>query len=154
MNRYVNPDVSLLILRIFLAGVIAPHGAQKLLGWFDGFGYSNSIKFFTETVGIPYVFGFLIILAESIGMVVLAAGLMSRILSASLIVIFCGAIATVQIQNGFFMNWFGNQPGEGIEFSLLVIGMSATILLHGPGKYSLDNFLFKKSLRMPVREQI
>lgn len=132
------------MVRIFLGTVIAAHGAQKLLGWFGGYGFEGSIVFFTQTIGLPYLFAVVIILAESVGMVALILGLFGRFMAASLIIIMLGAIFAVQGQFGFFMNWFGNQGGEGIEFSLLTITLASVVLLNGSGIYSIDDVLLKK----------
>ena len=137
-------NITLLIIRILLGTVIGMHGAQKLLGWFEGYGFEGTVGFFTQTIGLPYLFAVLIILAESIGMIALIFGLFSRILSGSLIIIMLGAIVTLHGQHGFFMNWSGAQGGEGFEFHLLAMGMSLIILLHGGGVFSLDHFLLKR----------
>lgn len=52
-----------------------------------------------------------------------------------------GAIITTHGQFGFFMNWFGAQGGEGIEFHLLVIALAALLSLNGAGTYSVDAYL-------------
>ena len=52
-----------------------------------------------------------------------------------------GAIFMVHLPNGFFMNWFGNQAGEGFEYHLLAIGMAAALMIAGGGKWSVDRFL-------------
>ena len=137
-------NITLLIVRVFLGSVIAGHGAQKLLGWFDGFGFASSMNFFTEKIGLPGVLGFLIIVAESLGMLALIIGLFSRVMAASLIVIMIGAMITVQAEFGFFMNWFGNKGGEGVEFSLLTIAMAIVVVLNGSGIYSVDHFLSRR----------
>jgi len=137
-------DVSLLTVRIFLSIVVAAHGAQKLFGWFDGYGFEGTMGFFTQTIGLPYLFALMIILAESLGMVALAAGLFSRVISGSLIVIMVGAILTTHGQFGFFMNWSGTKGGEGFEFHLLVIAISAVISLNGAGAYSIDHAIAKR----------
>lgn len=137
-------DISLLTVRIFLGTVVAAHGAQKLMGWFDGYGFEGTMGFFTQTIGLPYLFAKLIILAESLRMVALAAGLFSRVISGSLIAIMLGAIFTTHGQFGFFMNWSGSQGGEGFEFHLLVIALSAVILLNGAGAYSIDYVITKR----------
>lgn len=134
-------DTSLLIARIILGTVIAGHGSQKLLGWFGGFGFDGTMQFFTTAVGLPYILALLIILAESLGMVALIAGFGTRIFSAALIPIMLGAIITTHGQFGFFMNWFGAQGGEGIEFHLLVIALAALLSLNGAGTYSVDAYL-------------
>ena len=130
-----------LYLRLFAGGVMFPHGAQKLLGWFNGFGFSNTMAYFTESAGLPWIIGFLVILLESIGSLLIIAGLGTRFFSASLLVVMLGIIQTAQWENGFFMNWFGNQPGEGYEFSLLLIGLLLALIVHGPGKWSVDEKL-------------
>jgi putative oxidoreductase len=100
--------------------------------------------FFTKSIGLPYIFALGIILAESLGMIALALGLFSRFLSVSIIAIMLGAIVTVHGQFGFFMNWGGNQAGEGFEFHVLVIALAVVTALHGAGAFSLDGLLFKK----------
>jgi putative oxidoreductase len=137
-------DISLLIARVILGVVIAGHGAQKLLGWFGGFGFDGTMGFFTGTIGLPYIFALLIILAESVGMIALIFGFASRVLSISLILIMLGAIVTTHAQFGFFMNWFGAQAGEGFEFHLLVIALASTIALNGGGAFSVDKYLQSK----------
>jgi putative oxidoreductase len=140
MNSKIS-DVTLLVVRIVVGIVIAGHGAQKLLGWFHGFGYDATMNFFTETMGLPYLLAFAIIVAESIGMIALIAGLFTRAMSGVLIAIMVGAIITVHAQYGFFMNWFGAQAGEGFEYHVLVIALATVTLLNGGGLYSIDNFI-------------
>ena len=144
-------DASLLVARIFLGVVIAGHGAQKLLGWFGGYGFDGTMGFFTGMIGLPYVAALLIILAESLGMIALVSGFATRLVSAALIPIMLGAIITTHGQFGFFMNWSGAQAGEGYEFHLLVIGLSSVIALNGAGAYSIDALVHSKlSQRRPI----
>lgn len=130
-----------LILRVVLGGVIFAHGAQKLLGWFGGNGFDGTMGFFTNVMHLPWIVAFLVIIGESIGSLALIAGLLTRFTAASFIVIMLGAIMTVHLPQGFFMNWFGQQTGEGFEFHLLVIGMSLALLVSGGGKWSLDGLI-------------
>lgn len=134
-------DISLLTARIILGTVVAAHGAQKLFGWFGGYGFDGTMGFFTGVIGLPYVLALLIILAESIGMIALIAGFVSRVSSVSLIMIMLGAIITTHAQAGFFMNWSGAQAGEGYEFHLLVIALASVIALNGAGSYSADAYI-------------
>ena len=124
--------------------VVGAHGAQKLLGWFGGYGFEGTMGFFTGTVGLPYLFALGIILLESLGMVAFALGLFSRFLSGSLIVIMIGAILTTHGHHGFFMNWSGTQAGEGFEFHLLIIALSTVVMINGAGAFSLDTTIFRK----------
>ncbi|HEV2173213.1 MAG TPA: DoxX family protein, partial [Nitrospira sp.] len=83
----------------------------------------------------------LIIIGESFGSLALVAGLLTRFTAASLAVIMFGAITLVHLPHGFFMNWFGQQKGEGFEYHLLVIGIAAALLVTGGGKWSIDREL-------------
>ncbi|MBL8071210.1 MAG: DoxX family protein [Nitrospira sp.] len=129
-----------LILRVVLGGVIFAHGAQKLLGWFGGNGFDGTMGFFTNVMHLPWIVAFLVIIGESIGSLGLIAGLLTRFTAASFIVIMLGAIS-VHWPQGFFMNWFGQQQGEGFEYHLLVVAMSVALLLTGAGKWSLDGVI-------------
>lgn len=129
-----------LILRVVLGGVIFAHGAQKLLGWFGGNGFDGTMGFFTNVMHLPWIVAFLVIIGESIGSLALIAGLLTRFTAASFIVIMLGAIS-LHWPQGFFMNWFGQQSGEGFEYHLLVIGMSLVLLVVGGGKWSLDGVI-------------
>ena len=122
-----------LILRLTLGLVMFPHGAQKMLGWFGGFGFDGTMGFFTQKMGLPWIIAFLVIMGEFLGSLGLIAGVLTRFTAASFIVIMLGAIVTTHLPVGFFMNWFGQQQGEGYEYHLLVIGISAALLFTGAG---------------------
>lgn len=132
-----------IVLRFVLGLVIFPHGAQKLLGWFGGYGFAGSMNYFTDTVALPWIIGFLVIILEFFGAIALIAGIATRIISVLYIAIAIGIIFTSSIQYGFFMNWFGNQGGEGYEYFLLWIGMAIGLVVSGGGKYSVDRLLAK-----------
>ncbi len=131
-----------LILRVMLALVIFPHGAQKLLGWFGGNGFEGTMGFFTQQ-GMPWLIAFLVIIGESLGAVALALGFLTRFSAGSIGIIMLGAIAMVHWPHGFFMNWFGQQAGEGFEFHLLVIGTALALVANGGGKWSVDGVIAK-----------
>jgi len=133
-----------LILRILLGLVVFPHGMQKLLGWFGGYGFSGTMGFFTETIGLPWIIGFLVVILESIGAISLIAGIGTRIIAFSYVILALGIIFTSHIQNGFFMNWFGAQAGEGYEYFILWIGMAIALFISGGGKYSIDKMFIVK----------
>lgn len=130
-----------LILRLTLGLVMLPHGAQKLLGWYGGFGFSGTMGFFTETMHLPWLIAFLVIIGESFGSVALLLGVLTRFTAASLAVIMLGAVTMVHLPHGFFMNWFGKQAGEGYEYHLLVIGIGLALLVTGAGKWSVDRVI-------------
>ena len=138
-----NDNFSYWVPRVILGCVFLPHGAQKLFGWFGGFGFTNTMTYFTQTAGLPWIIAFLIVMGESLGSLGLILGFFTRLSALGLICIMVGAIITVHIPNGFFMNWFGKQAGEGFEYHLLVIGMSIPLLVSGGGKYSVDMLIHK-----------
>ena len=138
-----NDKFSYWVPRVILGCVMLPHGAQKLFGWFGGFGFTNTMTYFTQTTGLPWIIAFLIVMGESLGSLGLILGFFTRLSALGLICIMVGAIITVHIPNGFFMNWFGKQAGEGFEYHLLVIGMSIPLLVSGGGKYSVDMLIHK-----------
>ncbi len=145
LKKILNTDNSFspLILRLALGIVIFPHGAQKLLGWYGGYGFEGTMGFFTSQ-GIPYVIALLPIIAEFFGALGLITGLLTRVAAFGIGFTMLVAATTVHAQNGFFMNWFGNQKGEGIEYFLLAIGISISLMITGSGKFSLDKLFAKK----------
>ena len=130
-----------LFLRLAVAFVIFPHGAQKLFGWFGGFGFEKTVGFFTAKMGIPMVIAFLIIIGESLGALALFFGILTRLCAFGIFVIMTGAIVMVHWSNGFFMNWFGKQSGEGFEYHLLVIAISLVLMFRGGCKFSVDGII-------------
>ncbi len=134
-------DLSSPLLRLGLAAVMFPHGAQKLLGWFGGYGYEGTMGFLTGSIGLPAPLASLTIGLEFFGPLLLVLGLGVRFVAAGFAAIMLGAIATVHAQHGFFMNWFGAQQGEGFEFHLLVITMALALVVRGAGSFSLDRKL-------------
>jgi len=132
-----------LVLRITLGLVVLMHGMQKLLGWFGGFGFSKTMVFFTESVGLPWILGFLVIILETFGAIALIGGIGTRIISFSYILLALGMIFTTHLKNGFFMNWFGTLKGEGYEYFILWIGMALALFILGGGKYAIDSIVSK-----------
>jgi putative oxidoreductase len=133
-----------LIARLTLGLVMFPHGAQKALGWFGGYGYSGTMGFFTGTMHIPAVFAFLAIAAEFAGSIALVFGALSRVAALGIASVMAVAIATTHASQGFFMNWTGAQKGEGFEYHLLVLGLALIVLVWGGGKASVDGRLARK----------
>lgn len=135
-------DVALTTLRVVLGVVFFAHGAQKMLGWFGGYGFHGTIGFFTH-MGMPAPVAFLVICTEFFGGLGLIVGLLTRIAALGIGVEMIGAIFMVHLPNGFFMNWTGTQKGEGFEYHLLTIAIAAALLLRGAGAFSLDRSLSK-----------
>lgn len=135
---------ALLILRLALGAVILPHGMQKALGMFGGYGLQGTLGFF-QSMGMPLLLGILVISAEFLGSIGVLLGLGTRFMALSIALTLGGAMVLGgHIHNGFFMNWFGNQPGEGIEYFILVLGSAIALVLAGGGKWSVDSLISKK----------
>jgi putative oxidoreductase len=131
------------ILRVVLGLILIPHGLQKTVGAFGGYGYEGTMGWFAS-LGIPAFLGFLAIAAETAGAVALVTGFTTRIaaigVSANMIV-----AAVMHSPNGILMNWSGQQKGEGYEYHLLVLAMTAVLILFGGGKYSIDRALTRNA---------
>lgn len=137
-------DAAALVLRLFLGVVFFPHGAQKVFGWFGGPGFSGTMEAFTVKAGMPAVLALLAIMAESAGVLALFAGLFTRVAALGIAVNMIVCALMNHVQHGFFMNWFGKQQGEGIEFHLLAVGIAAALMIKGGGKWSLDRAITTK----------
>ena len=138
-------DRAALVLRVMLGLVFFPHGAQKLLGWFGGHGFSGTMGFFTGQLEIPAMFAFLAIIAEFFGALGLLAGLFTRVAALGIMSVMLVAVPMLHAKHGFFMNWSGNQAGEGFEYHLLVIAMAVALIIRGGGTWSADKALADKS---------
>ena len=133
----------LTILRVVLGIVIFAHGAQKMLGWFGGYGFSGTMGFFTKSMKIPAPFAFLAICAEFFGGLGLILGLLTRIAAFGVGVNMLVAIAAVHWKHGLFANWTGAQKGEGFEFHLLALAIVVAIIVQGAGALSLDPVIYR-----------
>jgi putative oxidoreductase len=136
-------DYSLLILRLVLGIVFFPHGAQKMLGWFGGYGFSATMDYFTSQ-GIPGFLAFLAICAEFFGALGLIVGFLTRVAAFGITCNMLVAIFTVHLPNGFFMNWAGSQKGEGFEYHLLVLAITVVLMWRGGGAWSADAMVARK----------
>jgi len=133
-----------LIIRVTLGAVMFPHGAMKLFGWFGGIGVSRTLEAFSHLYHIPAFLALLVIAAESLGALGLIAGFATRLCAFGIFCDMIGAVYLVHWPHGFFMNWFGNQHGEGFEYHLLVIGMALALMITGGGRLSLDALIAPK----------
>lgn len=133
-------SVGLLAARLALGIVLFAHGAQKLLGWFGGYGWSGTMGFMTGTLGIPAVFGALAILTEFFAGLLIIAGAVTRLAAFAAVVVQIVAALVVHLPNGFFMNWTPNlsQAGHGIEMNLALLGLAIALFFTGPGGYAFD----------------
>jgi putative oxidoreductase len=137
-------DASLTFMRLMLGIVFFPHGAQKLLGWFGGYGFSGTMGFFTTQMHIPAPLAFLAICAEFFGSLGLIFGFLTRIAAFGVAMNMLVAVLAVHRHIAFFMNWAGNQKGEGYEYHLLALALAIPIIIRGAGAFSIDRALSRK----------
>jgi putative oxidoreductase len=142
------------ILRLVLGVVFFAHGAQKMFGWFGGFGFSGTMGFFTATMHIPAPLAFLAIAAEFFGGLGLILGFLTRIAAFGIAANMLVAIGTVHGAFGFFMNWNGTQKGEGFEYHLLALAITAFLMVRGAGAFSLDRAIATAFLSRTARTNL
>ena len=143
-NSFINlfkgslTDVStgILILRLLLGVVFFAHGAQKVFGWFGGYGLDATVDSFAK-MGIPAVLAYVASFTEFLGGLSMITGFLTRIFAVGLTINMIVAMTLVHLKNGFF-------GPNGIEFTLTLAVVALTIFLLGPGVYSLDNQFFKE----------
>jgi putative oxidoreductase len=146
-------DRATAILRLVLGVIFFAHGAQKMLGWFGGYGFTGTMGFFTSVMHIPALFAFLAICAEFFGGLGLILGFLTRIAALGVFSNMIVAIAMVHGQFGFFMNWTGAQKGEGFEYHLLVLAVTTFLMIRGAGAASIDRMLSSPA-RQAARTQV
>lgn len=140
-------DPTLTLLRLTAGVVFFAHGAQKMLGWFGGYGFHGTMGFFTQEMHIPAVLALLAICAEFFGGLGLIVGFLSRIAAFGVLCNMVTAVLLIHHNYGLFMNWGGDQKGEGFEYHLLAIAVMLAIIIKGAGAYSVD-YMLSRSSRM------
>ena len=139
-----SDDYTLTLLRLVLGVVFFAHGAQKVLGWWGGYGFTGTMGFFTGTMGIPAPLAFLAIMAEFLGGLGLIAGAVSRVAASGIFSVMAVAVLKVHLPFGLFMNWSGGQRGEGFEYHLLAMAIAAMLTIRGAGALSIDGLLARR----------
>jgi len=134
-------DWTLTLLRLVMGVIFFAHGAQKTFGWFGGYGFSGTMGFFTQMMHIPAPFAFLAICAEFLGGLGLILGALGRIAAFGITCNMVVAILMVHHNFGLFMNWSGQQKGEGFEYHLLAIAIAVVLMARGSGAFSVDRAL-------------
>lgn len=131
-----DPSAATFILRIGLAIAFIPHGAQKLFGWFGGYGLEATGQWMAS-IGLEP--GFLMALlagsAEFFGGLALLLGVLTRPFAVVMAFTMFIALVTVHLGNGFFMS------NNGYEYALLLLIGSASLACSGAGKCSVDRLL-------------
>ena len=136
-------DPAALIMRLALGLVIFPHGAQKVLGWWGGYGAAATIQGFSKS-GIPAALAVLVLAAEFAGSLGLIVGFLTRVAAFGVGCVMLGAIRLVHLNVGFFMNWAGTQKGEGFEYHILALGLVIALLIKGGGALSIDGAITRQ----------
>jgi putative oxidoreductase len=138
-----NDDWVITIVRVVLGVVFFAHGAQMALGWFGGAGLQSTVRTFRENLHIPAPLALLSVAAEFLGGLGLIVGLLSRIAAFGIAVVMSVALLVVHRKFGFFMNWFGEKQGHGIEYHVLVLALALIVMIKGAGAVSLDQVLYQ-----------
>jgi putative oxidoreductase len=140
-------DIVGFLLRICLGAVFFPHGAQKALGWFGGYGLKATLAAFNDKMHIPAALAILVVIFEFLGSICLVLGLATRVAATGIAVIMVVAVKMGHFQNGFFMNWAGTQKGEGYEYHILVFAICLALIIKGGGWLSIDKWISGKKNR-------
>jgi putative oxidoreductase len=124
------------LIRVTTGLLLMPHGAQKLFGWFGGYGLSGTGASFGDTLGMQpgILFALIAGLIEFFGGLALVLGLLTRPVAA-VVAVFLAVALSVHVPNGFF--W----TDGGIEYPLMWLLLAVVIVLRGGGEYSLDRRL-------------
>jgi putative oxidoreductase len=145
-------DSATAIVRLALGVIFFAHGAQKMLGWFGGYGFTGTMGFFTGVMHIPAPFAFLAICAEFLGSLGLIFGFLTRIAALGISCNMLVAVAMIHRHFGFFMNWTGAQKGEGYEYHLLILATTVFLMIRGAGAASIDRLLSSPATQASRRQ--
>jgi putative oxidoreductase len=139
-------DLAFAIIRVVLGLAIAAHGAQKLFGWFGGYGLAGTGGFFEQQLGFRpgKLFAAAAGLGEFGGGVLTILGLGGALGPALIVMVMVVAILTVHIRNGFFIT------NQGWELNLMYILTAAAIAYGGNGAFTLDGALGLSVLNTPL----
>jgi putative oxidoreductase len=138
-----SPSWAITVVRVVLGVIFFAHGAQKVLGWFGGYGLKGTTGYFTS-IGLPLPIAYLVCFFEFLGGISLTVGLLTRLGALAVIVVMLGAIAKVHWRHGFFINWqMAPGRGHGFEANLAFIAMGLACLIAGGGALSLDRLLLR-----------
>ena len=129
----MTTDVGILLLRLVFGGLLIGHGAQKLFGWFGGYGLAGTSGYFESQLRLrPARFWTLLAgLSELGGGLLLALGLLTSLGAAGIVAAMLMAIIAVHWPQFWVMD-------NGIEYPLALLVVALGLGLTGPGAYSLD----------------
>jgi len=136
-------SISPLFVRLALGAVMFAHGSQKVLGWYGGPGFEKTIQIFSG-LHFPFWMTLLLMFIEFFGSLGLIFGFLTRPSALGIGTAMSVCAYMNHVKNGFFMNWFGQQKGEGFEYHLLVVGICLALIFKGGGLISIDRMFSKK----------
>jgi putative oxidoreductase len=136
-------SIPLFLIRLSLGAVMFAHGAQKALGWYGGPGIEKTIQIFTSKMNFPVWLILLLVVIEFFGSLGLIVGFLTRLAALGIGTSLAVCAYLNHFQNGFFMNWFGTQKGEGFEFHILAVGIALALVIKGGGFLSIDRVISK-----------
>ena len=138
-------STGLLIARLILGGLMAAHGAQKLLGWFGGHGLAGTGGFF-ESLGFRpgRLFATVAASIEVVSGLLVVLGLFGPVGPALMVSVIIVAAVSVHLKNGVFAS------ANGIELPLLYAAGAITLALTGPGLFSLDALFGMQAMWTPM----
>jgi len=129
-------SIGILILRLVAGLTLAAHGAQKLFGWFGGYGLAGTGGFLEQLGFVPGKRNALFAgLAEAIGGLLLALGFATPLAAAVIIAVMTVASVSVHLKHGFFNH------NQGYEYTMMLAVIALSIAITGPGPISLDALL-------------
>jgi len=136
--------VAPLMLRIPLGLIFMAHGSQKLFGFFGGQGLTATFRTFEQQLAIPPLFTLLAIIAEFGGGFGVLTGFLTRLSAAGIATVMLVGMYKIHWANGFFMNASAVQGhGNGIEYSIALLGMALYLVISGGGRWRLDRLVFR-----------
>jgi putative oxidoreductase len=136
-----SPSWAITAVRVTLGVIFAAHGAQKVLGWFGGYGLKGTVSYLAS-IGLPVPIAYAVCFFELLGGLGLIFGLLTRLAALAVIIVMAGAIAKVHAPNGLFLNWeLTPGKGHGIEARLAYVAMAVACLVAGGGALAMDGLL-------------
>lgn len=134
-----------LMMRLAAGAIFFAHGAQKMLGWFGGAGFSGTMQFFQQALGVPAFLAVIAILVEFFGAIALLLGFATRWAAFALTIFMLVAMVKVHLPHGFFLNWeLTPGRGHGFEYNIAMLGLTIALMLLGGGNLSIDRLRRKR----------
>jgi putative oxidoreductase len=136
-----SPSWAITVVRIVLGVIFFAHGAQKVLGWFGGYGLKGTTGYL-RSIGLSSPVAYLVCFFEFLGGIGLVLGLLTRPAALAVAIVMVGAIVKVHWPHGLFINWsLAPGKGHGYEANIAFLAMAVACLLAGGGALAVDALL-------------